>query len=637
MRLQGLNKETRDFWKAFEGRIWNWKKRDFIQEARVALTKSLEEKEAILGGGSAPDFDNTIGFLERVDLDYLRVIGDYHALNGLVRTRGLEMVEAGIVKIVDDEERRDLNDGRWARRVRGLWRNSKGLSPERQKLLRDYYTDYKNNGAYLSPDTRAKLSVLNTKLSRLELKFSQGVAREKRHAVFSREGDLAGLGREEIVGAKQLARSLGKKGWAVRLDPTVCQDLARRLVHVKSKLKIMRTATSRGKKLESVAVEIAKTRLSVARLLGFKSWTRFKLSSGCAKRPERVWAVFKRCLPSIHKMVDGDIERVKDSGWDKDSMSADDVWAFLPQDSALPSYEPLKVLEKGCFVAAGKLFGLRFDLLEDAKTYHEDTRTYAVSKGKKVLGFIIADFWQREGKDNGAWALAWEGQRSKGQFPVVSICFNFAKLGECEFSGVSTIFHEFGHALHAIFTANLPPSHSGLDCSNDFVETPSQLAEYWAYDKKIYGLYKSSGSPAYDDILKIEPGTGLTYLASIISASADLIWHSEEAARIKSTTSVDYRARRVTGGVAKPVGPRYKSSYFEHIFNCGYDASYFSYLWCELKAGQINKWVKENGGLCRRTGNALLQHVFQAGGDRKSPGDCPLWKGRRGRLVFENF
>lgn len=635
MKIEKLTPLAKRFWLRFQERMVGWGARDFPREAEVAAAISNSLKEQVLVSGTAPTYDNTVGFLENVDLEYSRILGDFHGLNGLVRNSRLAGFEAEIAKIEEREDRKELEDDRWARRVRWLRREAGLLSPQKRKLLEDYYQGYKNSGAYLPLKTRQKLATLNAKLSQLELRYTKALEKEKRYVFFRSEDALRGLGGDEIKQARELSLSLGRQDWALRLDPTICQDVARRMEDRRSKLKLTKVAFSRGGRLKGIAVEMAKVRLEIARVLGRKSWTHLKLSEGNAKRPERVWQTFEKCLPSIHKMAEGDIRLAEKSGWQKKVMRDYDIWSFLPAGAAVPSYNPERVLVGGCFRAGGKLFGLRFEKLEAAKSYHPDVQTYVVSRGKKTLGFLLVDFWQREGKDNGAWALTWEGGRRDGNFPVVSICFNFARSGKCDFSGVSTIFHEFGHALHAFFTGELPPSHAGLECANDFVETPSQLAEFWAYDKDLYENYRSETSPTLDEVRKVDPGTGLTYLASVISAGADLLWHGEDAGRISSCDYVDKKANKILSGGVNPVSPRYKSSYFEHIFNCGYDAAYYSYLWCELRAGQIHSWVRENGGLSRSTGKELLRHVYAAGGDRKNAGAAEMWSKRKPKLIFE--
>lgn len=637
MRIKDLQLNPRRFWVLFEKRIGQWSNRDFPAEARAAVEERATLKERQLAKKGRPNFENTIGFLEGVALSYSRVLGDFHGLSGVVRNSRLEGFEEEIARVEEEEERKDLGDDRWAKRVRQMWRaNRGGISDKRRKLMEDYYLGYKNSGAYLPAKTRAEVARLNAVLGRLELKFSQRLAKERRHVVFPSSSSLDGLSGDEIAQARELARSIGEGGWALRLDPTICQDVGRRMVNVRSKLRLSREAARRGGRLEDLTIRIAKSRLQIAKLLGFESWGHLKLQDGAAKRPENVWGTFSKCLPIIRKMAKGDILLAKGAGWRSGDMDERDIWSFLPAGASVPSYEPDKVLKKGCFSAGSKLFGLDFRRIEDCTLYHPDVQAYAVGWKGKTIGFIIVDFWQRNGKDDGAWALAWESLRDGRNFPVVSLCFNFARHGKCDFSGVTTIFHEFGHALHAIFTAELAPSHVGLECSNDFVETPSQLAEHWAYDESLYNSYRSEGSPPHSEVLKIEPGTGLAYLASMISAGADLIWHGSKLGRVTSSKSIDRQARkRLADGICA-ITPRYKSSYFEHIFSCGYDASYYSYLWCELKAGQVNNWAKENGGLTKRVGRRVLQSVYQAGGHVRRAGENELWSKRKKLLFFEN-
>lgn len=263
-------------------------------------------------------------------------------------------------------------------------------------------------------------------------------------------------------------------------------------------------------------------------------------------------------------------------------------------------------------------------------------RVYRARIGGRTLGFLTTDFWRRRGKDDGGWASTWDDTDSGGRIPSVSICCNFTRNGFCDMGGVLTIFHEFGHVLHALFTARLSPSHVGLKTTNDFVETPSQLAEYWAYDKSIYRLFAEPNSPSHRQIVStLSAGTGLHYLGSIISSAADLLWHGADAGRFRSCLGVDKRAMRLVAKGAGPVVPRYKSSYFGHIFGDGYDASYYSYLWCELSAGRIHRWVKSKGGLNRKTGTALRRHIYGAGGDVSEPGERGPWHSDEVSLFFE--
>jgi peptidyl-dipeptidase Dcp len=638
MLKSDLPKDELLYWNQIENRLGRWEERDFPSELkRAAEGRRVRKQQRLLEGGEVT-FSNTILFLEDVDLDFGRIASDFHGLNGVVKNEKLSKMEESVSEIEDQENQIDLRDDRWPQRVRELVATKSSLGSREGALLEDYYRGFEDSGCYLNKAKRDALIIENSRLSKLELTFGQAIDKEARHVLFSRKGDLQGLEEEEIEASGEEARRLGKSGWAVRLEPTVCQDISKRLNKTASKLKITRAVSKRGKGVEKIIVKIAKSRLKIANILGFSSWADFKLKECHAEKSSNVWRALQKCLPGVQQMAKGDMETAKNNGWSPENMTEDDLWAFLPGGRSRPSFDPLRVLEEGCFEAGRLLFDLSFEPITGLHFYHPDTLIYRARDKNKTLGFLAVDLWQREGKDNGAWAMAWEDRRTNNSFPLVSMCFNFTKNAKCDFEGVSTIFHEFGHALHSLFTSESYPSHVGLECSNDFVETPSQLAEYWARDPWVYDRYRSPDCPELGEIIDAgaTPGVGLGYLASIISAGTDLIWHSERAGLIESPSEVDADAQKFLTKEGGGGGPRYKSSYFEHIFNCGYDSSYYSYLWCELKAGQIYEWVRKNGGLCREVGDTLYKDIYSIDAGRAIESRKEVWKTERPKLFFQH-
>ena len=591
----------------------------------------------MLSGGGEVTYENTIAIAEELDEQYAGIAGEYRGLMDLVPSPEMRKQENGIAKLDADENEKELFNLGFAKRVRLLyrrWQRGGGRVGARQKLIRDYYRGFVLGGAYLPEAKKKALAKLERRLAGLELLYGKKIDRLPKYAFLSRRSELAGLGKDEIRAARSVAKKLGRSGWAMRLEPTLAQPPATRLWNPQAKKSLIEAARKRGRGLEQCAVSIAQTRLEMARLLGFRSWSHLKFFENESGSPSKVWGVFQRSMPAVDRLLQEDVDRAKEAGWTGWEDKAP-LWSFFPEKDENGRFSPQRVLEKGCFWVGQKMFGLQFLLIKGAETYHPEVNTYLVKRRGKTLGFLLVDFWQRPDKGDGAWAITWDSRRTKERFPCVSICCNFSPERGCDMEGVVTIFHEFGHALHALFTSHLTPSHAGLECANDFVEIPSQVAEHWAYDKAVYKRYSDRTSPKYEQIAKgVEGGTGAVYLASLISAGADLIWHGEGVAKIKEAKTADEEsASRIAPRIAG-AEPRYKSPYFEHIFNSGYDASYYSYLWCELQSGQIQSWVEGNGGLSPKTGSILFKHIYGVGGDRDTQTKTP-WQKHPSRLFFE--
>jgi peptidyl-dipeptidase Dcp len=631
--IRSLGRREQDYLKALRQRL-DGDRRDWLAEIKEKASDRRRVMGALLSSETEPTYENTIMAAEVAEEPYQNIMGEYRGLMDLCPTDKMRAQEKAISKVDTEEAVREIFDSRFAERVKRLYlRHKREVARDIPKLVTDYYRGFLIGGAYLSPRKKAILANLERKLSKLELEYSRRLDKSPKHAFFSHKSELVGLGKKEVLRAKREARGLGRRGWAMRLEPTLAQPAAAKLKCPRAKGVVVSAATRRGQRLEDCAIEIARVRRRIAGVLGFRSWADLKFFEAESGKPNKVWKLFREAFPSVRRILDRDIEKAKEHGWTGGSEKTP-LWSFLPEDESSELFNPVKVLESGCFEAARRLFGLEFARLPRVGMYHPDVRTYAVFEKGRTLGFILVDLWQRERKGEGAWAIAWDSRLTEDKFPAVSLCCNFNKDSGCNMEGVTTIFHEFGHVLHALFTSHLPPSHVGLESANDFVEIPSQIAEHWAYDPSIYSLYaqRQSGERTSSPRNAVAYGSGAAYLGSLVSAGADLVWHGSKT--ISKANNVDKKAASLIAPGIKNAEPRYKSPYFEHIFNSGYDASYYAYLWCELKAGQIQNWVIDMNGLGRKVGTELRKHIYSVGGDRNESEVQP-WGKHRPQLFFE--
>jgi peptidyl-dipeptidase Dcp len=537
-------------------------------------------------------------------------------------------------------------------RVQSLYdrRASLGLNPEQQQLLKVTYQNFVRAGARLSPADKARLKALNERISTLETEFAHRLlaATKDGALVIDDKARLAGLSEEQVAAAASAAEARGLKGkWVITLQNTtqqpLLQDLSDRAVR-KALFDASWNRAERGGPNDTRAVisEIAQLRAEKAKLLGYANWAAYKLEDQMAVTPEVADAFMRQLAPAararsdaeaaeIQKLIDagGETFSVRPWDWERYSERVRKARYDLNQDEIKPYFELDRVLQKGVFYAANQLYGVTFKERKDLPVYNPDVRVFEVHDADgSILGLMYFDYFKRDNKSGGAWMSNFVNQSKLiGTRPVVYNVANFTKPAAGQpalisFDDVTTMFHEFGHALHGLFADQTYPTLSGTNVARDFVEFPSQLNENWALEPQVlrnYAVHYKTGQPIPQALVdkikasaKFNQGYGMGEL--IAAAELDMRWHELDAGQPRQDVdSFEAQALQASGVDFPYVPPRYRSSYFRHIWSNGYSAGYYAYLWTQMLADDSWEWFKANGGLTRQNGQRFRDLVLSRG------------------------
>jgi peptidyl-dipeptidase Dcp len=542
------------------------------------------------------------------------------------------------------------------KRVQTIYNNRAKLKfdAESKHLVEYVHQQFVLAGANLSEADKASLKKLNEAEASLSAKFTnQLLAASKASAlVLNDSSELAGLSKGEIDAAARdaKAKNLTNK-WIIPLQNTTQQPALQSLSNRVARQKLFEASWNRAEKNDSsdtrnTIAQIAKIRAEKAKLIGFSSYAEWKLQDQMAKTPAAVEQFFARLVPSaiakakaeaadIQGLIDKQNGGFKLEPWDwnyyaeqvrKEKYDLDD-------NQIKPYFELNNVLENGVFYAANQLYGLTFKERHDLPVYQEDVRVFTVyDKDNSTIGLFYCDYFKRDNKSGGAWMSNMVGQtKLLGTKPVIYNVCNFTKPAAGQpalisFNDVTTMFHEFGHALHGLFASQKYPTLSGTNVARDFVEFPSQFNEHWALDPKVlkhYAFHYQTKEPmpqALVDKIK-KAGTfnqGYKLTEALSASSIDMLWHKLSPTEpLKDVDNFEKEALTKTHLDLSEVPPRYRSSYFLHIWSNGYAAGYYAYQWTEMLEEDVYSWFEENGGLTRANGQRFRDMILSRG----NPGD----------------
>jgi peptidyl-dipeptidase Dcp len=545
-------------------------------------------------------------------------------------------------------------------RVKAVYDNRARMSmaPEDAKLLEESYEQMVHAGAMLTPDQKEQVKAINSRLSTLTTEFSQRLieASKANALVVDDKAMLAGLSDAEITAAAKTAADRGMDGkYVIALQNTTQQpilpSMENRSLREKLFLQSIHRADQGGANdTRGLIAEIAKLRAEKAALFGQPDWATYAMYDRMAQNPKTAIDFMEAMVPALAatqraeaaalnaeiKASGGDFT-VKPWDWDRYAEKVRQAKYDLDESAVKPYFEVTRTLEDGVFFMANKLYGLSFEKRTDLPVYHPDVSTYTVfDKDKSLLGIFYFDPFQRDNKRGGAWMSNFVDQSHLyGTKPVIYNVLNIPKAPEGEpqlvsFDNVETMFHEFGHALHGFFADQKYASLSGTATARDFVEYPSQVHEMWASDPAVlanYARHHETGEVIPGELIaKIEAASkfnqGYALGETMEAALLDMKWHSlspAQAAAIDTPEKVDaFERKSLTelGLEVDLVPPRYRSSYFSHIFSdpTGYSAGYYSYLWTEMLDRDSRKWFRDNGGLTRANGDHYRATVLSRGG-----------------------
>ena len=629
------------------------KNEHFQPAIEQGMAEHLKEIEKIASQAEKATFENTIVAMERSGQLLQRANRTFSNLNGTNTNPEMQRIDKELSpKLAAHQDAIRLNASLFAR-IQSLHeqREKLGLDPQSKYLLERYHKDFVRAGAKLSEADKAKLRALNGELANLQTTFEQNVLKEKNAAsiVVDKREDLDGLPDAAINAAANAAKEEKKEGkFVIRLQNTTSQPALSSLKNRALRQRIMETSLTRGSKggefdNREVVARIARLRADRATLLGYQSHAAYQLEDQTAGSVATVNKMLSDITPAavanarkeikdIQAVIDEQKGGFKLAPWDWDFYSEQVRKARYAFDEAQlrPYLELNRVLIDGVFYAATKEYGITFKERKDLPVYLPDIRVFEVFEADGTpLALFIADFYARPSKRGGAWASAYVGQSELfGTKPVIANHLNIPKPPDGEptlmtWDEVRTTFHEFGHALHGMFSNVKYPRFSGTGVPRDFVEFPSQVNEMWqAWPEvlKNYAKHYETGEPMPKELLdkvmaaeQFNQGFKTTeYLASTL---LDQAWHQLAPADVpKDALAFESQALTRAGVNLPVVPPRYRSTYFSHSFSGGYSAGYYSYIWSEVLDADTVEWFNKNGGLTRENGDRFRATLLSRGG-----------------------
>ena len=634
---------------------------DYVPAFEQGMAIHSAEVQAIIDNPAPPTFDNTIVALEKAGRMLGRVSRVFYALTGANTTERLDAIDTEISpKLSAHSDSIVLNPELFAR-VKAVYDNRAAMSMTREdaKLLETTYENMVHAGALLTDAQREQVKAINSELSTLTTKFSQDVraATNDQPLIVDTAEELAGLSAADIKAAADMATEKGYPGkYAIALQNTTQQPLLPNLENRATREKLFMQSYHRADgtnakyDTRTLLARIAALRAQKAALFGEEDWASYTMYDRMAKTPATALGFMEQMVPALAATqrreaaildqaiaADGGDFEVKPWDWYRYANKVKAERYDLDEDAVTEYFQLDKVLEDGVFYMANKLYGLTFERRTDLPVYHPDVWTYTVKEADgSELGLFYFDPFQRESKRGGAWMSNFVDQSDLwGTKPVIYNVLNIPKAPEGEvqlvsFDNVNTTFHEFGHALHGFFANQRYESLSGTATARDFVEYPSQVHEMWATDPEVLRNYakhyKTGETIPMELVEKIQAASlfnqGYDFGEVVEAALLDMKWaalSAEEAAAIDTPAEVDAFERNSLQDLGLEIDlvpPRYRSTYFNHIFSspAGYSAGYYSYLWTEMLDRDSRKWFSENGGLTRENGQHFRDTVLSQGG-----------------------
>jgi peptidyl-dipeptidase Dcp len=640
---------------------------DYGPAIDAGMAEQLREMEAIANDPAKPTFANTFVAMERSGKLLDRVMHVFNGVAGANTNPELEKIQSyEAPRLAAHADAIHLNEKLFAR-VKAVYdeREQMHLAPEQLRLVEVTCQRFVHAGANLSDADKTKLKQLNEEESTLSNAFERKLLAATKAAAYSTtdKAALAGLSEGQLQAAEGTAKARKQDGYVLPLQNTTQQPALASLENRATREALFNDSWSRAEQggendTRATIAKLAQLRAQKAQLLGYKTYAAWKLEDQMAKTPEAAIHFMDALVPASTAKAQAeaaDIQAVIDAQHGGFTLQPWD-WEFyaeqvrkakydLDESQLKPYFELNNVLENGVFYAAHLLYGISFKERKDIPVYEPDVRVFEVSDADgKPLALFYCDYWKRDNKNGGAWMSEFVGQsKLEGTLPVVYNVANFTKPAPGQpalisFDDVTTMFHEFGHALHGMFADTEYPSLSGTSVPRDFVEFPSQFNEHWATYPEVFDHYARDykTGAAMPEILKAKllkartfnQGYGLTEL--LAAAELDMQWHTLPAdAPLQEPDAFEQQALERTHLALKQVPPRYRSSYFMHIWGNGYAAGYYAYLWSEMLDDDAYQWFVDHGGLTRANGDRFRQMVLSRGNSEDLGAMYEKWLGAK--------
>lgn len=641
------------------------KNEDYLPAIEKEIQKTKTEIDAICANPETATFENTIEALEYSGEQLDRITSIFFNLNSAETNDEIQKLAQKISPILSEfgNDIR-LNEALFAR-IKTVWntKDQLSLNGEQAMLLDKTYKGFSRNGANLPKDKKAVLRDIDSKLSKLSLTFGENVLAETNAYTLhiTEESDLQGLPESTIEAALEEAKSRDKVGWVFTLNyPSYIPLITyadRRNLRKEISLAFGSKAFKGGEHdNKDIIKQIVQLRQQRAALLGFKTHADFILEERMAKSPEKVNDFLEELLEKAKPAAQREFKELQDFAKETDGIDQLEKWdsayyteklkqqRFDLDDEKLKPYFKLENVIDGVFSIAKKLYGLQFEQSSEIDAYHQDVKTYKVLDENDALKAIFyADFHPRPGKRNGAWMTVYKQQYRKNGVdsrPHISIVCNFTKPTATKpslltFNEVTTLFHEFGHALHGMLADTTYPSLSGTSVYWDFVELPSQVMENWCYEKEALELfakhYQTEEVIPMEYIKKIKESStfmeGMQTVRQLSFGILDMSWHGIDPKDIEDVKSYEEQVFQSTN--LFPQTPQTcMSTSFSHIFQGGYSAGYYSYKWAEVLDADAFEFFKEKGIFSRDVATRFKNTVLSQGGTQNP---MELYKEFRGK------
>jgi len=624
---------------------------DYLPALLAGMAEQKREVTAIANNPAAPTFDNTVVAMEKSGLLLERANLAFNAVNGANTSDTLQATDTKTAPLFAAHNDFINLNPKLFQRFKYLHDHQAelNLNPEQAKLLDVYYKQFVHAGAELPPAKQAELKVINKRLSTLQSAFGiKLLAAAKAGALHVEDAAaLAGLSPEKLASAQEAAKSRKLSGYVLPLQNTTQQPSLESLTNHATRQQLFEASLNRAEHgdandTRALVSELAQLRAKKAALFGAANFADYNLYDQMAKDRATAVGFLDRLAPAVSAKERTEwsdiVALAKSQGATFQPTSAD--WNFyaeqirkqryaLNSDDLKPYFEFNKVLEDGVFYAANQLYGLTFKERKDIPTWNPDMRVFQVyDKDGSELAIFMIDPWKRDNKSGGAWMSNLVNQSYlRGTKPVVFNVENFTKPAPGQpmlisWDDVTTMFHEFGHALHGMFAAQTYPTLSGTNVARDFVEFPSQFNENWALDPKVlphFAVHYQTGQPIPQDlvqkILKARTfNQGYEVGEALEAARLDLDWHSLPATAPRQDVDKFEADALAKGGFdTADVPPRYRSSYFLHIWSNGYSASYYAYAWTRMLGQDAFNTFETRGGLTRANGDRFRAMVLSRG------------------------
>ncbi|MCH9268465.1 peptidyl-dipeptidase Dcp [Pantoea ananatis] len=637
---------------------------DFLPALQAGMKEKRQEVLAIATNPEAATFLNTCEALEKSGQLLTRVSLVFNAMTSAHTSPYLQQVDEDIapqLTALNDEIM--LNRPLFSR-IDQVYLHRNSLDAESKRLVEVLWQRFQLAGANLPETQKQQLKALNQEAARLSTQFTNKLlaATKAGGLVVNDVQQLAGLSPSDLAVAQAAAAARGlENAWLLVLQNTTQQPALQSLEDRSTRQALFHAAMTRSEKNDdndtrALVLRLAQVRAEQAKLLGFACFAAWQLQDQMAKTPDAAFAFMRNIVPAARARAEREaaaIQQTIDSQQRNFTLGAWD-WNFyaeqvrraqydLDESQIKPYFELNSVLEKGVFWAATQLYGIQFTQRHDLPVYHPDVQVYEIfDTDGSGMALFYTDFFKRDSKGGGAWMSNFVNQSTLlDEKPVIYNVCNYTKPANGEpallsWDDVITLFHEFGHTLHGLFASQRYPSLSGTETPRDFVEFPSQINEHWASEPQVFRHFArhyqtGEAMPAalHEKIIragKFNKGYEMTEL--LAAALLDLHWHSLEGKTpVQSVDAFEQQALRSDDIDLAAVPPRYRSSYFQHIWGGGYSAGYYAYIWTQMLADDGYQWFVEHGGLTRENGDIFRQKILSRGNSSDLKALYESWRG----------